>query len=278
MLRLKALFPGLMAVLVAGFALGDEAIPNWPAPATWSPHSVSRGLSAMGAITSPFPFIGVTPCRQYDSRNFTPLPQNTSRAVVLIGAPCGLPPIAAAVSVNITIFNISGATGNGVFQIGIATAPTFAWINFPPTETQRGNAGALPVDSLGQIWVRVLMGSGQLDFTVDVNGYYAPAGIGAHNTFLGLNAGNFTMSGDFNTAIGTGALVSNTTGAANTASGVNALFSNTTGSDNTASGLSALYANTAGTNGHWMGRAGRQHYRWRQHGNRPRRAVQQHHR
>ena len=30
MLRLKTLFPVLMAVLVAGFALGDEDIPNWP--------------------------------------------------------------------------------------------------------------------------------------------------------------------------------------------------------------------------------------------------------
>ena len=131
MIRLKVLFPGLMAVLVAGFVPGDEVIPNWSAPATWSPHSASRGASAMGAITSPYPFIGVTPCRQYDSRNFTPLPQNTSRAVALIGAPCGLPTTAAAVSVNITIFNISGAAGNGVFQVGTATAPAFAWINFP---------------------------------------------------------------------------------------------------------------------------------------------------
>ncbi len=100
---------------------------------------------------APSRFISVTPCRQYDSRNFTPLPQNTSRAVVMSGAPCGLPAGIAAVSVNITIFNISGATSNGVFQAGAATAPTFAWINFPPTETQRSNAGALPVDGSNQL-------------------------------------------------------------------------------------------------------------------------------
>jgi hypothetical protein len=245
-LRLKALFLGLMAVLVAGFALGDEAIANWPAPATWSPHSVSRGVSAMGAITSPFPFIGVTPCRQYDSRNFTPLPQNTSRAVVLSGAPCGLPASAVAVSVNLTIFNISGATGNGVFQVGIATAPTFSWINFPPTEAQRGNAGALPLDSLGQLWVRVQMGGGQLDFTVDVNGYYASAGVGTFNTFLGRNAGNFTMTGDDNTGLGHNALFSNTTGFQNTAIGEGALSNNTTGFYNTATGFDALALNTMG--------------------------------
>jgi hypothetical protein len=224
----------------------QEAIPNWPAPATWSPHSASRGASAMAAITSPLPFIGVTPCRQYDSRNFTPLLQNTSRAVVLTGAPCGLPASAVAVSVNLTIFNISGATGNGVFQVGIATAPTFSWINFPPTEAQRGNAGALPLDSLGQLWVRVQMGGGQLDFTVDVNGYYAPAGVGTANTFLGLNAGNFTMTGDNNTGLGHGALSSNTTGVNNTATGVGALSNNTMGTGNTANGSGALISNVLG--------------------------------
>jgi thioredoxin reductase (NADPH) len=41
----------------------EEAIPNWPAPATGSSHSVSRGISTMGVITSPLPFIGLAPCR-----------------------------------------------------------------------------------------------------------------------------------------------------------------------------------------------------------------------
>jgi hypothetical protein len=134
--------------------------------------AVFLAMSAADAAAQPYRFITVTPCRQYDSRNFTPLPQNTSRAVLLTGAPCGVPTSAVAVSVNITIFNISGATGNGVFQVGTAASPTFAWINFPPTEAQRSNAGALPLDGLHQIWVRVQMGGGQLDFTVDVNGYF----------------------------------------------------------------------------------------------------------
>ncbi len=131
---------------------------------------VSVAMAAEAA--QPYQFVPISPCRQYDSRNFTPLPQNTSRAVLLTGAPCGVPTSAVALSVNITIFNISGATGNGVFQVGSATAPTFAWINFPPTEAQRSNAGALPLDVLHQLWVRVQMGNGQLDFTVDVNGYF----------------------------------------------------------------------------------------------------------
>jgi len=86
---------------------------------------------------------------------------------------------------------------------------------------------------------------------------------GTSNTFLGANAGNFTMTGYSNTASGAGALYSNTTGYNNAASGVTALYynttghantangafaleSNTTGHSNTASGLSALFSNTAG--------------------------------
>jgi hypothetical protein len=186
--RRRALSILTMAFLACP-ALGEEPIPNWPAPLFWSPPKTSRGVATLGDITNPLPFVAVAPCRQYDSRNTTPLLQNTSRAVVATGAPCGLPTNATAVSVNITIFNISGATANGVFQVGTATAPTFAWINYPPTEAQRGNAGALPLDGSNQLWVRVQQGGGQIDFTVDVNGYYAATSSGsrlASGEFFGI--------------------------------------------------------------------------------------------
>jgi hypothetical protein len=54
-----------------------------------------------------------------------------------------------------------------------------AWINYPPTETQRGNAGALPVNGSGQIWVQVNQGGGSVQLTVDVNGYYSDGTLGA---------------------------------------------------------------------------------------------------
>jgi hypothetical protein len=78
--------------------------------------------------------------------------------------------------------------------------------------------------------------------------------FGTDNTFLGENAGNFTMTGVNNTASGVEALSSNTTGDNNTASGVNALFNNTDGSDNTASGRSALLSNTTGSSNTASGR------------------------
>ena len=90
--------------------------------------------------------------------------------------------------------------------------------------------------------------------------------FGTGNTFIGVNAGNFTMTGDgantasgfqalqanttgsFNTASGFQALQANTTGSFNTASGVNALLGNTEGAGNTASGTGALQSNTIGSN------------------------------
>jgi hypothetical protein len=71
--------------------------------------------------------------------------------------------------------------------------------------------------------------------------------FGTENTFLGTNAGNFTMTGSYNAAAGVRALYSNTTGSDNTASGLNALASNTTGSFNTASGASTLFLNATGS-------------------------------
>jgi len=71
--------------------------------------------------------------------------------------------------------------------------------------------------------------------------------FGTANTFVGLGAGNLTMSGIHNTASGFQALGNNTTGNSNTASGVSALTRNTTGNVNTASGSGALSFNTTGS-------------------------------
>ena len=75
-----------------------------------------------------------------------------------------------------------------------------------------------------------------------------------YNPFLGINAGNLTMTGDNNTGIGNYALHANTTGCCNTASGNNALLQNTTGGGNTASGDGALYSNTTGSGNTATGR------------------------
>jgi hypothetical protein len=81
------------------------------------------------------------------------------------------------------------------------------------------------------------------------------------NTFIGVNAGNFTMGstatltahGSYNTGVGMNALYSNTTGSYNTGVGMNALYSNTTGSHNSVMGKNALYSNTTGSHNSVMG-------------------------
>jgi hypothetical protein len=85
-----------------------------------------------------------------------------------------------------------------------------------------------------------------------LHNYRAPLTDGA-NTFLGINAGNFTMSGSgvqasYNTGIGPNALLSLTTGYSNIAIGVDALTNNSTGRDNTAIGNSSLRSNTGNFN------------------------------
>lgn len=76
---------------------------------------------------------------------------------------------------------------------------------------------------------------------------YGLGGIYDGNTFAGLFAGNFTMTGNENTANGFFSLNANTTGFGNTSNGCYALYSNTTGCGNTAGGGFALFANTTGT-------------------------------
>jgi len=72
--------------------------------------------------------------------------------------------------------------------------------------------------------------------------------FGTNNTFIGVDAGNFSMIGSNITAIGENALHKNTNGEGNTAIGVNALAVNTEGTCNTATGGQTLQANTEGNN------------------------------
>jgi len=72
---------------------------------------------------------------------------------------------------------------------------------------------------------------------------------GTDNVFLGVNAGNLTLSGaNQNTGIGVSALQGLTSGDYNTASGYGALNDTTTGSNNSAFGWAALYNNVTGDN------------------------------
>jgi trimeric autotransporter adhesin len=105
---------------------------------------------------------------------------------------------------------------------------------------------------------------------------YKPASNNGWNTFLGIEAGNFTMSGtnawdasyntgvgkqvflnntsgSYNTALGSSSLRSNTSGNYNSAIGYNALTANSTGDANTATGEGSLHSNTSGSHNSGFG-------------------------
>ncbi len=210
--RLPALLVSLFAVSAIALAAKPQAsisdsgpsLVNWWAPATYTPSRTAglRPLSIQGGELTggPLPFFPVTPCRQYDSRPSHggpgALANNTPLLVAMSGGACGIPATAAAISLNITVFDILSATGNGVFKIGIANPPTTAWINYPSSETQRPNAGVVSTDGSGNIWVQVNQGGGSVDFTIDVNGYYYNGNLSSmpNGDYFGIR-GDTTVGG-----------------------------------------------------------------------------------
>ncbi len=234
-------------------------IPNWPAPGYWSPPGQPVSVQgreggvrteAVDALpTSPLPFIGITPCRIADTRQagfpagYGPpaLTGGVPRNFTLTGQ-CGIPSLAAAVSLNVTVTNTQGPGFILIYPEGGAQ-PNVSTLNYVAGQTV-ANAAVVPLGTGGGI--TVIAGVSGTDLILDTNGYYAGAGAGDNNTFLGLDAGNFTMTGYANTGIGAAALTSNTTGIGNTGTGAFALGSNTTGFNNTGIGVGALGSNATG--------------------------------
>ncbi|MFI5197315.1 MAG: hypothetical protein ACHQJD_01730 [Thermoanaerobaculia bacterium] len=215
---------------------------TWQAPASYTQAARGPGRTALFDLTTPLPFIPLLPCRQYDSRSHIPLADNTGQDVLLTGAPCGIPAGTAAVALNITIFNITGAGSNGVFKVGIDLPPTTAWINYPPTETQRGNAGVLPLNQTGILAVMLNQGAGSVDFVVDVYGYYG-SGSDSQSPFT------YKVN-----SLGPAVYVANTNTSCNGGCGLSATAYNgygvygvSTGNGNLSAGVAGYATNTSGS-------------------------------
>ena len=163
--------------------------------------------------------------------------------------------------------DVAGAlTSNGAGILSWAAAGGGFWMksgdNLYPTTTLSDNVGIGTVTPNEQLeitknfrlpittssTVGVIM-SGENRF---IHNYGTDDSGNNDNTFVGLNSGNFTLTGSEmshggqNTALGKNSLQSLTTGSSNVAVGYNALTSNTSGHDNTAVGWSALSMNTTG--------------------------------
>jgi hypothetical protein len=236
---------GLSGSAVAAGQESSEAIPDWPAPATWSPPR-AHGVTTAGSA-APLPFLRIAPCNGFTGPYGPPsIGANTQRTFAITGQ-CGIPQVARAVSFNFTALNVSAAGDLRVFPAG-GSVPTVSTLNYNANTPNIANAAIVGLGSLlGSAGIQVQADAATIDLVIDVNGYYAYSATGFANTFLGDSAGFSTTGGDDNTAIGSGALISNATGNNNTAIGASALSTATTG-NNTAVGNCALCSSIGSDN------------------------------
>jgi hypothetical protein len=116
-------------------------------------------------------FYTAPPCRQLDTRATAPVPPSSAITVPLTGAPCGIPPAASTVSVNVTV---TGPTAPGFLTLFPAdgTRPLASTINFAAGQTRANNA-LLRLATDGSGAVKVFNGStGTVHVILDVNGHF----------------------------------------------------------------------------------------------------------
>ncbi len=166
-------------------------IPNWAAPATWSPHGASGGITTMTDLSPAIPFVPITPCRIADTRagmGFSgtqgPPALTTSARTIDVGgtvvgvpAQCGIPTSADAVSFQFTIVGPNTA-GNLVAWPAGGVAPTISVLNWSAGESALGNGTIVPLGTGAGINVQInaAVGSATGELVVDVNGYFASIG------------------------------------------------------------------------------------------------------
>ena len=201
--------PASLALSLFAAAVDAEKIPNWTAPPNWKSPAAARlenlaksekfrpfeVLGAEELPTGPLPLFGIAPCRIADTRGngFTgqaggpALNANTTRAFQITGvvagvpAQCGIPATAQAVSFQFTIVQPSSAGNLVAWPSG--PPPTTSVLNWSAGEFALGNGIAVPVSPTGALNVFVnAPGGATAHLTIDVNGYYAPAGTAGSKT------------------------------------------------------------------------------------------------
>lgn len=174
----------------------------------------------------------------------------------------------------ITVSAGSGLSGGGLIALGgtttlnnagvlsvtgnedITASPTTGNVGLGSTATDANTASRIVKrDGIGNFSAGTVTLNGNLNLptTTAFEGIVTSGGdrllhaYGTGNSFVGLNAGNLTMTGTGNSANGAYALFSNMSGIYNAANGFQALYSNTNGNFNTAVGIEALLSNTSGS-------------------------------
>ncbi len=160
--------------------------------------------------------------------NVTITPSSNTLTIAATGGPGGVLP--------------TGATAQTLFWNSSAWTASSALTN---NGTNVGVSGILDLPNASTSTSYIALGGSRFIHN------YGP--VNGYNTFLGVNAGNFSTSGFSNTGAGFISLSHNTSGTANSAIGSGTLFFNTTGGNNTAGGYESLYSNTVGSDNTALG-------------------------
>ena len=116
-------------------------------------------------------YYSAPPCRQLDTRSTTAMTPGSTLTVPLIGAPCGIPSAATAVSVNVTVTEPT-APGYLTLYPADGTQPLVSNTNFVAGQTRANNA-LLRLATDGSGAVKVYNGSaGTVQVIIDVSGHF----------------------------------------------------------------------------------------------------------
>ncbi len=127
-----------------------------------------------GASSDPLQFVPVTPCRVADTRKPTgpfggpPMGAGTSRDFIIPNSACGIPPTAAAYSLNITVVPGGPLAYLTVWPTG-QDQPRVSTLN--SDGRVKANAAIVPAGAGGAIRLFV---TNTTNVIIDINGYFAP--------------------------------------------------------------------------------------------------------
>jgi Chaperone of endosialidase len=167
---------GLAAASSRGLAQIGAPVANWTVADAPTAHAARSGKGTMTDLTSPLPFIAVSPCRVVDTRGpvgpygAPALLADAPRSFVVPVGPCpGIPTTAGAFSLNITAVTTSGAGFLVVYPQG-AAQPLVSTLNYLGGQTL-ANAAIVAAGPGGGI--TVVAGLAATHLIIDINGYFA---------------------------------------------------------------------------------------------------------
>jgi len=167
---------GSMAATVSVGTFPDAVVLNLTTNTVYVANSVGGTVSVLaGASSDPLQFVPVTPCRVADTRNPNgpfggpPITGGTSRDFAIPNSACGVPPTAAAYSLNVTAVP-AGPLGYLTVWPSGQDQPFVSTLNSNDGRV-KANAAIVPAGDGGAVSIYA---TNTTNVILDINGYFAP--------------------------------------------------------------------------------------------------------